>query len=174
MRSIPIALIVFSYLFALSAANSHSGFAFAQTAAGSSYANATVPSSALVPAPPTFSGPSAGGFFSIVNARDAKVSRAEAEKIYLTVCQLLERQLDRSNEIRPRFKLILGGNHNVLNFRKREIRLEKWDRYRFAEGVIELALDNMMPTEEKNRLRDLAVTEAKGTVNLCELTTCTN
>jgi hypothetical protein len=56
----------------------------------------------------------------------------------------------------------------------REIQLKKWDEYRFADAVVELALHDMVPPEERVRLSDAAVHEAGATINICELKACVN
>jgi hypothetical protein len=113
-------------------------------------------------------------FFTVLNPGNEKVSLIEAEKVYLSVCETIEREFNRSTPIRPRLILHLGAGQNLLHYPNREIRLTKWDKNRFAEAVVDLALHDMVSPEDRLRLSKLAVAEAGGTVNLCELKECTN
>ena len=113
-------------------------------------------------------------FFTVLNPGNEKVSLAEAEKVYLAACETIGREFNRSTPIRPRLILHLGAGQNLLHYPNREIRLTKWDKNRFAEAVVDLALHDMVSPEDRLRLSKLAVAEAGGTVNLCELKECTN
>ena len=60
----------------------------------------------------------------------------------------------------------MGADRNSLYYPKREIRLRKWDKYKFAQGVVILALDDLMPEDKKLSLSKLAVLEADSTVDV--------
>jgi hypothetical protein len=70
--------------------------------------------------------------------------------------------------------LRLGAENNVLRYPMREIQLKKWDEYRFADAVVEVALEGMVSKEDRVRLSNTAVNAAAATVNICELKTCGN
>ena len=116
----------------------------------------------------------AHGYVTILNPNREKISLQEAERVYLRVCEAIEREFHRPAPVRPRLVLRLGASNNVLRYPMGEIQLRKWDRYRFADGVLELAMHSMLPSDEKIRLENTAVSEAGSTVNICELKACVN
>ena len=122
----------------------------------------------------TASSASVQEFFTILNPNHEKVSSARAEKVYLSVCEAVEREFDRSAPIRPRLVLRLGASDNLLHYPNREIQLKKWDEYQFAEAVVDLALHDMVSPAERLRLSILAVNQVGATVSLCELKNCIN
>ena len=120
------------------------------------------------------SGSLAQEFFTILNPNHEDVSATKAQEVYLLVCKAVEERMNWSTTIRPRLVLHLGAEQNLLRLPDREIRLKKWDEYRFAEGVVELALRDLLSPEEKAKLSILAVDQASSSVNLCELKKCAN
>lgn len=118
--------------------------------------------------------PKSAGYLTIFNPNHEKISSEEVEKVYLTACYVVEREFKRPAPIRPRLILRLGANENKLQYPMREIQLKKWDEYRFADAVVDLALHDMVPAEERVRLGDAAVHEAGATVSICELKECEN
>ena len=107
-----------------------------------------------------------GELFTIVNPRNQTVPEAEVQTIYLSACRVVEKEFSRSEPVRPRLTLLLGADRNSLYYPKREIRLRKWDKYKFAQGVVILALDDLMPEDKKLSLSKLAVLEADSTVDV--------
>ena len=69
----------------------------------------------------------------------------------------------------PRLTLVLGADQDRLYFPNREIQLKKWDKYEFAQGVVLLAVNDMLPEEKKDSLSKLALLEAESTVDVREL-----
>jgi hypothetical protein len=116
----------------------------------------------------------ARGYLTIVNPNHEKMSLEEAEKVYLRVCEAIEKEFNHPTPIRPRLVLRLGAKDNVLRYPIGEIQLRKWDQYRFADGVLDLATNSVLPPEEKIRLSNTAVHEAGTTVNVCDLKACVN
>lgn len=112
--------------------------------------------------------------FTIVNPNHEKMSAADAEKVYLKVCEVIEKEFNRATPIRPRLKLRLGAKDNLLHYPNREIQLKKWDEYRFAEAVVDIALHDLVSPEERLKLSKMAVNQAGATVSLCELKACMN
>lgn len=113
-------------------------------------------------------------FLAIVNPNHEKVPDQEAEKVYLRACEAVEKEFDRPVPIRPRLVLRLGAGDNVLRFQSREILLKKWDEHRFADAVVDLALYDMVPAQERVRLSSSAISRAGSTVSVCELKACKN
>jgi hypothetical protein len=107
-----------------------------------------------------------GGFFRIRNPRNQTVSDAEVQTIYLSACKVVEKEFSRNEPVRPRLTLLLGADTNSLDYPKHEIRLKKWDKYNFAQGVVLLALNDLVPEYKKISLSKLAVLEADSTVDV--------
>lgn len=107
-----------------------------------------------------------GGFFTIRNPRNQTVPDAEAQTIYLSACRVVEQEFSRTDPVRPRLTLVLGADRDSLYYPKSEIRLRKWNKYKFAQGVVMLALDDLMPEDKKLSLSKLAVLEADSTIDV--------
>ena len=107
-----------------------------------------------------------GGLFTIRNPRNQAVPDAEAQTIYLSACRVVEQEFSRTDPVRPRLTLLLGADRDSLYYPNREIRLRKWDKYKFAQGVVILALNDLMPEDKKLSLSKLAVLEADSTINV--------
>jgi hypothetical protein len=120
------------------------------------------------------SSPRGAGYLTILNPNHEKISPEEAEKVYLRACEAVEKEFNRPTPIRPRLLLRLGASDNMLRYPMREIQLKKWDEYRFADAVVDLALHDIVPLEERVKLGNTAVHEAGATVNVCELKACVN
>jgi hypothetical protein len=120
------------------------------------------------------SSPLAAGYLTILNPNHEKIAPEEAEKVYLRACEAIEKEFNRPFPIRPRLLLRLGANDNVLRYPMGEIQLKKWDEYRFADAVVDLALHDILSPEERVKLGNAAVHEAGATVNICELKACVN
>lgn len=114
------------------------------------------------------------GNLTILNPNHEKVSIEEAEKVYLRVCEAIEREFHRVTPVRPRLVVQLGAGDNVLRYPIGEILLKKWDKYRFADGVVDLAMHYLLPPDERERLSDAAVHAAGSVVDVCELKACAN
>src|ERR1700722_16407318 len=111
---------------------------------------------------------------TIFNPNHDKISVEEVEKVYLGACEAVEKEYNRPAPIRPRLILRLGTENNVLRYPMQEILLKKWDQYRFADAVVELALHDMVSREDRARLSNTAVNAAASTVSVCELKACAN
>jgi len=120
------------------------------------------------------SGARTSDLFTIINPNHTYVSIAEAEKVYLKVCQVVEMEFNRPTPVRPRLTLRLGAGEDLLHYPNREIRLKKWDEIQFAEAIVDLALHDMVTPVERLRLSKTAVSRANMTVSLCELKVCVN
>ena len=103
---------------------------------------------------------------TVRNDANQKWPSAEAEKVYLSACAVVQREFGASRELRPRVTLVLGANKNNVGlfFKNREIRLAKWDRYMFAQGVVWLAFEDLMPEEQLLLVSKRAVAWADATV----------
>jgi hypothetical protein len=115
------------------------------------------------------SAPQEASLFSIDNPRRQAWPSAEAQRLYLSACKAVEQEFGRTDPIRPRVTLVLGASANGVYFPKHEVQLTKWDKYQFAQGVIMLAVDELLPLDMKMSLTKLAVSTADSTVGVDEL-----
>ena len=107
--------------------------------------------------------------FVIRNPKNQKVSAPEAEKIYLSACAVVKREFNRTTVIRPHMTLVLGSPTASVDRDEREIRLSKWDEHLFAQGVVMLAVEDLLTPIERLRVAELAVDWAEATVDVKEL-----
>jgi hypothetical protein len=114
------------------------------------------------------------GFFTILNPGNLEMPAAEADKLYLSACEVVEREFNRATPLRPQLTLVLGADKDQVHYPSRQIQLVRWDKYRFTQGVVTLALEDMAPPDEKKKLSVLAVSKVDATVSLCELKSCGN
>lgn len=113
--------------------------------------------------------PANGRLFPVRNPRNQAMPYAQAETIYLSACRVVEQEFRRTEPLRPRLTLVLGANRDALYYPNREIQLKKWNDYRFAQGVVLLAVEDMLPKDKQILLTKLAVLEAESTVDVREL-----
>lgn len=106
---------------------------------------------------------------TIYNPRNQAIPVSEAKTIYLSACKVVEQEFSRTDPVRPKVRLFLGSDANRVYYPKREIQLTKWDKFKFAEGVVILATDSLLPEEKKYSLSKLALVEAEGVVDVHEL-----
>jgi hypothetical protein len=91
---------------------------------------------------------------------------AEAEKIYLSACSAVQREFGSNRALRPQVTVVLGADKDEVSFDEREIRLTKWDRHAFAQGVVLFAFDDLMPVDQRLMLAKRAVMWAASTVDV--------
>ena len=91
---------------------------------------------------------------------------AEAEKIYLSACSAVQREFGSNRATRPQVTIVLGADKNEVGYREREIRLTKWDRHLFAQGVVMFAFEDLLPIEQRLILAKRAVNWADATVEI--------
>jgi hypothetical protein len=120
------------------------------------------------------SSPQAAEYLTIINPNREKILPGEVEQIYLRACEAVEKEFNLPTPVRPRLILRLGANGNVLRYPMQEIQLKKWDEYRFANAVVELALHDKVTPEERVRLSNAAIRQAGAIINICKLKACVN
>jgi hypothetical protein len=91
---------------------------------------------------------------------------AEAEKIYFSACSAVQREFGSNRAVRPQVTVVLGAEKDAVLFDEREIRLTKWDRHLFAQGVVMFAFEDLMPVEQRLTLAKRAVNWADATVEI--------
>jgi hypothetical protein len=65
--------------------------------------------------------------------------------------------------------MVLGASKNEVQFPGQEIRLTKWDRYAFAQGVVWLAFVDLMPSQQRLAIAKQVVNCADATVDVEQL-----
>lgn len=91
---------------------------------------------------------------------------AEAEKIYLSACSAVQREFGSNRAVRPKVTVVLGADRDEVSFDGREIRLTKWNRRAFAQGVVLFAFEDLMPVEQRLVLAKRALIWADATVEI--------
>jgi hypothetical protein len=95
-----------------------------------------------------------------------RLSTPEAEKIYSSACSVVQREFGISHPLYPRARLVLGADKNEIWFAGREIRLTKWNRYAFVQGVVGLAFEELMPSQPRLTMAKRAVKLADSIVEI--------
>jgi hypothetical protein len=103
---------------------------------------------------------------TIDNRHKERLSTPEAEKIYSSACSVVEREFDIKHPLHPQVRLVLGADKNEIWLVGREIRLTKWNPYAFAQGVVWLAFEDLMPSRQRLTRAKRAVTWADSTVEI--------
>ena len=103
---------------------------------------------------------------TIDNKHKERLSTPEVEKIYSSACSVVEREFDIKHPLRPQVRLVLGAEKNEIWFVGREIRLTKWNPYAFAQGVVWLAFEDLMPSQQRLTIAKRAVTWADSSVEI--------
>ena len=111
--------------------------------------------------------------FEVSNPKRKKWPEADAERIYTSACDLLARSIrpEHPPQLRPKFRLVLGTDHDefVRDGALEELHLRSWDPEKFAQGVVVVALRELVPRPDLARLARLSVTLAGSTVDLSDL-----
>jgi RNA polymerase sigma-70 factor (ECF subfamily) len=114
------------------------------------------------------SGAQAQELFAIRNSKNQKVPFAEADNVYLSACSVVKREFGLTTMVRPQLTLVLGASTNRVYYDKREVQLAKWDKHMFVQGVVILAVEDLLNPSERLRLGELAVTWADATLDVGE------
>lgn len=90
--------------------------------------------------------------FNVKNLKKQKWPQEEANRIYLVAVEGVAREFKLTLPVPPQFTLVLGYKGNELDVNSRELRLEKWDRRLFADGVIPFPVEQMLTEEMRSQL----------------------
>ena len=111
--------------------------------------------------------------FEVSNPKHKKWPEIEAGRIYTSACELLARSIrpEHPPQLRPKFRLVLGTDHDefVREGSIEELHLRSWDPEKFAQGVVVVALRELVPRPDLARLARLSVTLAGSTVDVSDL-----
>jgi hypothetical protein len=111
--------------------------------------------------------------FEVSNPGNKKWSPAEASRIYDSACDLLARTIrpEKPPHLRPKFRLVLGAESNLFvnEGGVTEVQLKSWNPEKFAEGVVVVAVRDVLRADELARVVHQSVSLASSTVNVHEL-----
>jgi hypothetical protein len=110
------------------------------------------------------------GSVNVSSEGKQKWSPSEVNKVYLSACTAVQREFGNSIVLHPNIALVLGADKNAVNFDKKTILLQRWDRNLFAEGVVILAFEDLLTPQRRMMITNHAVNLAQATVNVGELT----
>jgi hypothetical protein len=112
---------------------------------------------------------SAQGGLSVRNRKNQKWPAAEAQKIYFSACSVVQREFGRTIPIAPPSNAGAGRRQDEVWFGGKEIRLTKRDDHAFAQGVVWLAFEDLMPSQQPLAIAARAVKWADSTVEVEQL-----
>lgn len=111
--------------------------------------------------------------FEVSNPANQKWPVAEAARIYNSACDLLARTIrpEKPPVLRPKFRLVLGAESDqfVNEGGLTEVHLKSWNAEKFAEGVVVVAVRNVLQGDELAKLVHQSVALAGSTVSVREL-----
>jgi hypothetical protein len=107
-------------------------------------------------------------FFTVRNQKKQKWPEAEANRLYLLASQAVEREFKLTRSVRPRFTLVLGFEGNQLDVNTGELRMAKWDRRIFADGVILFCMEQMLTPDTRLQLLRRTLLAAESVVDVDE------
>jgi hypothetical protein len=90
----------------------------------------------------------------------------EAETVYLSARKVIGREFSSPTSLRPQFTLALGASRNNFSYSQYEIQLTKWDKYKFAQGVVLLAFDELLSPKDRLQLARAALSQADSSVDV--------
>ena len=89
-------------------------------------------------------------FVAVINKGNQKWSVPEVNRVYLSSCAAVQREFGPGNTpVSPRITLVLGATTNSLDFDNGTVYLAKWEPDLFAQGVVMLAFEALMPPERR-------------------------
>lgn len=106
--------------------------------------------------------------FAVRNPDHQWWPKAEAEKIYTLATRLVAQEFKPREPVHPQFTLVLGYAKDQMDVNTNELRLRKWDRRMFTEGVILFGFEQMMPASTKSRLLERALKESDSVLTVDE------
>jgi hypothetical protein len=107
---------------------------------------------------------------NVRNKGAQKWPAAEAQKIYLSACTVVQREFGGNRPLVPQVTLVLGAKKNEIEFARREIRLTQWNSNAFAQGAVWLAFEELMPSQKRLDIATWAVNSADSTISIEQLT----
>ncbi|HXW92413.1 MAG TPA: hypothetical protein VEK33_17825 [Terriglobales bacterium] len=111
--------------------------------------------------------------FDVSNPKHLKWSTEEADRIYVSACELVARSIrpEKPPRLVPKFTLILGANEDstVRNGKTSEVHLRAWNEGRFAEAMVLVAMREVLKSEDVTNLTRDTLIAAHASVAVSEL-----
>lgn len=106
---------------------------------------------------------------TIRNRSKEKVQEAEVQKLYLSACAIVRQEFHDQYLDTPAVTLVIGADKDEMFPQEREIRLVRWNPYLFAQGVVMLAFQDLLPLQRKLNMSTRAVSQADATIAVQQL-----
>ncbi|HEX3321545.1 MAG TPA: hypothetical protein VHR84_12640 [Terriglobales bacterium] len=106
--------------------------------------------------------------FAVRNLNKQKWPEAEAKRIYLLATQAVEREFKLTHSVHPKFTLVLGYANDQMDTTSGELRLTKWDRSLFTDGVILFSMEQVLTPDVRRELMRRTLKAADSTVSVDE------
>jgi hypothetical protein len=106
---------------------------------------------------------------TIQNRSKEKVQEAEVQKLYLSACAIVRQEFHDQYLDNPAVTLVIGADKDEMFPQEREIRLVRWNPYLFAQGVVMLAFQDLLPLQRKLNMSTRAVSQADATIAVQQL-----
>ena len=114
-----------------------------------------------------------GAPFEVLNPKKQHWYRVEATRIYTSACDLVARSIrpDKPPHLEPRFRLVLGADDDefVRAGAINEIRLKSWNPEKFAQGVVVVAVRDVLHPDDLAKIAHQSVVLADSTLDVREL-----
>lgn len=111
--------------------------------------------------------------FEVSNPKHKKWPEAQAARIYTWACDLLARSIrpEKPPQLHPKFVLVLGadGDEYVRDTNTVEIHLKNWNPEKFAQGVVVVALRDLVHGQDLAKLAHQSVSLADSTIDASEM-----
>src|SRR5690348_10500508 len=108
--------------------------------------------------------------FAVRNPNHLSWPQAEAEKLYKYAGQVVSDEFKPRTPVHPQFTLVLGNEKDQLDVNSNELRLRKWDKRLFTEGVVLFGFEQMSPTAAKENLVKRVLKESDSVLSVDEAT----
>ena len=106
---------------------------------------------------------------TIKNRSKEKVQETEVEKVYVAASAVVRQEFHDQHLDNPVVTLVIGAEKDEMLSQEREIRLVRWNPYLFAQGVVMLAFQDLLPVQRKLNMTTRAVSQADATVAVQQL-----
>jgi hypothetical protein len=111
--------------------------------------------------------------FEVSNPKHLEWSTDEANRIYMSACELVARTIrpEKPPRLAPKFLLVLGtsDNETLHNGPNAEVHLKEWNSARFAEAMVLMATREILKSEDVRSLTRDTLMAAGASVSANEL-----
>ena len=121
----------------------------------------------------SFAQSSSDGLFVVQNVRKSgslltAAQMRQAEKLYQSACTVVQREFHGTMDLRPRFTVIIGTDHNEVHSGG-EIWLKQWNPAVFTEGVVVLAFGQVLTADAIKLMGERAVRHSDATIDVRDI-----